>query len=242
MKVVVSDIDANMDLSNNSDLLVSIRNFIRKGNLFIVASDKAINYIADTLAMINIEPEYYICNDGAVIFDRYYNILYRKDLNQSVVTPIMNMLTEDDNILEAFIDTSHGFVHTSDKNANGIVARPYDFAKALETLNRIVLKFPSVHGHVNENWLNIIDIEVNKGKALAFLETTYNLNKEDIYVIGEGNNDLSMFERYNGYTTKNSCEDLKSLAKGEVKDLRELLEKLMEEVVIDEEFTIYENI
>ena len=190
MKIVVSDIDSSMAEFQNSELITAINKFINKGNMFIIATDKAINYVADTLALSDLISEYYICNDGAVIFDKFFNVLYRKDLKSNVVRPIMEMLEDDENILESFVDTSHGFVKDTSKPANGIVARPYDRVKAEMILNSIVLKYPDVHGYVNDNWLNITDIEVNKYNALEYLRENYRLDTHEVYVLGKDITDL----------------------------------------------------
>ncbi len=228
MKILISDLDNDIVL-NGKEQIESIKRFTREGNIFICATDKAINYIADHLSLIDINIEYFICNDGAAIFDKYYNIIYRKDMRSDVVRPIINMLKDDDNILETFIDTTHGFVSDAEKCANGIVARPFDKEKAEVLLNKIVLKYPSVHGHVNDNWLNIIDIEVNKKTAIEYLIDNYHLNKDDIYVLGQGVNDLEMVENFKSYVLKDSKEDLKKFAIKEVENISELVDILLED-------------
>lgn len=229
MKILVSDIDSSMFTLENKEFKESIREFTARGHIFIIATSKAINYVADYLALTDINIEYYICNDGAVIFDHYFNVIYRKDLKSDVVRPIMNMLDSDDNILESFIDTSHGFAHDTIKCANGIVARAYDSVKAEILLNTICLKYPSIHGHISDNWLNIVDTDVNKAIALNYIKENYRLDKADVYILGKNIEDLELMESFNGYTMKDCCEDLKKYAKGEVNDLTELINILLKE-------------
>lgn len=241
MKIVISDIDSKMSSIQGSDIIDSINEFVHSGNLFIIATDKAINYIADTLAISDLNIEYYICNDGGIIFDKYYNVLYRKDIKQELVRPIINMLEDDENIIEAFVDTSHGFVKDTTKSANGIVARPFDRLKAEVLLNSIVLKYPSIHGHVNDNWLNINDIDVTKEAAVKYLIDNYRLSDNEIYVVGKDITDLELMEKYNGYNLKECPEDLKKYSKGEIENLKQLIDMLIEEEKKKLE-TIYEDI
>ncbi len=240
MKIVISDLDSSITDLNNTDLINSIRKFISNGNKFIIATSKAINYVADILSISDLISDYYICNDGGAIFDKYFNILYRKDLKQNVVRPIMNTLEDDDNILEVFIDTSHGFVKDSKSIANGIVARFIDEAKAIITLNSIVHKYPLVHGHISDNMIIINDIDVNKENALNFLENDYRLDTSNVYVLGHNMIDLNLMEKYNGYVLKDSSEDLKKVSKGEVNNLNELIEMINKDDERDEIDTIYE--
>ncbi len=230
MKIVISDIDSSMNLNRDKELIEAINNFTKKGNLFIIATDKAINYVADMLALSSVDIEYYLCNDGAVIFDRYFNVLYRKDIQEGLVRPIVNMLKDDDNIIETLIDTSHGFLTDTRESANGILARPYDLVKASITLNNIILKYPNINGYLNDNWINIIDKDVSKYNAVEYLIETYNYNKDDIYVLGKDLNDLDMVKNYKGYTTYNCCEDLESYSIGKVSDIKELLMIVLNEI------------
>lgn len=229
MKIIVSDIDSKINLNTDIELTRAINNFVVKGNLFIIATDKAINYIADMLALSSANIEYYICNDGAVIFDKYFNILYRKDMKQEIVRPIVNMLKDDENILEVFIDTSHGFSTDTNRIANGIIARPYDPVKANIVLNEITLKYPDVHGYINDNWLNLIDVNVNKAGSIEYLVNTYNLSSSDIYVLGKDINDLEMMKKYNGYILPDSAPDLETYSKGKVETVKELIDLLLKD-------------
>ena len=242
MKIVISDLDSKMNRVEGQAIIDSINKFVRRGNMFIIATDKAINYIADTLAIADLNVEYYICNDGGVIFDKYFNILYRKDIKQELVRPIINILEDDDNILETFVDTSHGFVKDTTKSANGIVARPFDRLKAEVLLNSIVLKYPSIHGHINENWLNINDIDVTKYNAFEYLKNNFRLDKYEVYVYGKDITDLELLEHYNGYTSKECSDDLKKYSKGEFDSVKDLIEMILNDEDKKELETIYENI
>lgn len=230
MKIIISDIDSSMNLNRDKELIDLINKFTNKGNLFLIATDKAINYVADMLALSSVNIEYYICNDGAVIFDKYFNVLYRKDIREDLVRPIVNTLKDDENIIETLIDTSHGFLTDTKESANGILARPYDLVKASITLNNIILKYPNINGYLNDNWINIIDSDVSKYNSIEYLINTYNYNKEDIYVLGKDLNDLDMIKNYKGYTTYNCFEDLDSYSIGKVKDIKELLTIILNEI------------
>ena len=130
MKIIVSDFDGTLFGKDLEENLKAIHDFVAKGNLFIIATGRAMNYLAEDLSMIDLDCEYYICNDGAVIFDRYFNVVFRKDIRQDLVRPIYYSLVDDENMIETFIDTSHGYVTDTSKCANGIIARPYDREKA----------------------------------------------------------------------------------------------------------------
>lgn len=240
MKILITDIDSSMNF-NDSSLVNIINKFVSNGNKFIIATNKSINYVADILALTDLDVDYYICNDGAVIFDRYFNVVYRKDISENVVRPILGMLEDDNNIIESFVDTSHGFVKYIDRCANGIVAQTFDSVKAEMLLNQITLKYPSIHGYIKDNWMNIIDIDVNKCSALDYLKDNYRLVAEEICILGKNKDDLELVEKYSGYAQKDCCEDIKKYVKGTVENLEEIINLLSKNDEEDDDIidTIY---
>lgn len=226
MKIVVSDLTDFLSFEQINKNVDAINDFVKRGNIFILATNKAMNYLAEDLSMINLDCEYYICNNGAVIFDRYFNVVYRKDLKQELVRPIYNMLLDDDNILEAYVDTSHGYVKDTTKCANGLIARPYDTNKAKILLDKISRKYPEVHGHVDDACMSIINVAVSKASAVDYLIHSYNYNKDDIVVTGVDVNDFELLQNYSGYTFKNSIEDLKNISIKTINDIKELIEEI----------------
>ncbi len=224
MQIVVSDITNSFSLENLKTDIDAINQFVDKGNVFILATNKAMNYLAEDLSMINLNCEYYICNNGAVIFDQFFNVVYRKDIKQDLVRPIFNQLLNDDNMLEVYVDTSHGYVRDTSKSANGIVGRPYDIEKAKILLNKIENSYPEVHGHVDDSYLNIVDSSVTKASAVDYLINAYNYDVDKVIATGIGTNDLELIENYKGYTFENSIQDLKDKSIKTVKDIKELLE------------------
>lgn len=237
MKIIVSDFDGTLSGKDFEENVKAINDFVRRGNLFIIATGRAMNTLAEELSMVDLDCEYYICNDGGVIFDRYFNVVYRKDIRQELVRPIYHLLCDDDNMIETFIDTSHGYVTDTSKCANGIIARPYDKEKALLTLDTILRKFPDINGYISTNWLNLMDKNVSKKVAIDYLVDTYRYSTYEIYTLGDNINDFQMIEAYQGYTFEDSSEDLKSVAKGTIHSIKELIEMIeKEEESLEEEW------
>lgn len=239
MKILVCDINSDIIKDN---LIDSINKFMSKGNKVIICTNKSINYIADLLATSSIDCEYYICNGGAVIFDKYYNVLYRKDMKQELVRPIMNMLDDDENILESFVDTSHGFTKDTSKIANGIVARYFDEAKSDMLVNSICLKYPDIYGYSNDNWINILDKDANKKNALNYIIDTYHLNKNAFIILGKNIEDLDIMKEFKSYNYKDCCEDIKNYSSGEINSLEDFINNFLKAQEKRELDAIYENI
>lgn len=192
MKVIVSDFDGT--LYNNDKILYQdkINKFVLEGNIFIIATGRNMTSLKKDLDKFVLNPSFYICNDGALIMDQFYNIIYRTDIDNSLVRPLYNELKNDDNTLEVLIDTGNGYIDDVNRSANKIIARYYDKDKAINLVNSLNSKYPSIFGYVSNNWINITKKTETKGKAIDFLSNYYNLNKYPIYVIGNDINDVSM--------------------------------------------------
>lgn len=237
MKIVVSDLTDFLTFDKIDRNVDAINNFVKKGNVFILATNKAMNFLAEDLSMINLNCEYYICNNGAVIFDRYFNVVYRQDIKQELVRPIYNILIDDENILEAFVDTSHGYVRDTNKSANGLVARPYDDSKANLLLSKITRKYPEVHGYIDDSCMNIIDSKVNKASAVEYLINSYNYNADDVVVSAVSTNDAELLDNYTCYTFDNSLADLKDKSEKTVLDISEIINDITpKEEPIEDDF------
>ena len=199
MKVIVSDFDGTLYRNNQILYQDKINKFVLSGNIFIIATGRNMASLKKDLDKFKLNPSFYICNDGAIILDQFLNVIYRTDIDSSMVRPVYNELKNDDNVLEVLIDTGNGLVDDINRSTNKLIARYFDREKAINLVNRINSKYPSIFGYVSNNWINITKKTETKGKAIDYLSKYYNFNKYPIYIIGNDINDISMCE-YNFIT------------------------------------------
>ena len=192
MKVIVSDFDGTLYRNNQILYQDKINKYVLSGNIFIIATGRNMASLKKDLDKFKLNPSFYICNDGAIILDQFLNVIYRTDIDSSMVRPIYNELKNDDNVLEVLIDTGNGLVDDINRSTNKLIARYFDREKAINLVNRINSKYPSIFGYVSNNWINITKKTETKGKAIDFLSNYYNFNKYPIYIIGNDVNDISM--------------------------------------------------
>ena len=194
MKVIVSDFDGTLYCNQKISYVDKINKFVNDGNIFIIATGRNINYLKSDLDKVNLKCNYYICNDGALIYDQFFNIVYRMDIDNSMVRPIYNFLKDDDNLVEVLIDTGNGYVNDTSRSANKIIARYFNKNRAQDTVNRLNNQFNSVYAYLGNTSVNVTKKTETKGSAIKFLGEYYNLFKHDIYIIGNAINDLSMIQ------------------------------------------------
>ena len=194
MKVIISDFDGTLYFNRKVCCVDKINKFVDDGNIFIIATGRNISYLKSDLDKSNLKCNYYICNDGALIYDQFFNVVYRMDIDKSVVRAVYNFLKDDDNLVEVLIDTGNGYVNDTSRSANKIIARYFNKDKAQETVNKLNNQFTSIYGYLGNTSVNVTKKTETKGNAISFLGEYYNLYKYDIYVIGNAINDLSMIK------------------------------------------------
>lgn len=188
-KVFVNDLKKNVNLVNE---------FVKDGNMFIIVSGKNISNIKKTLKDIDLKCSFYICNDGATVFDDLMDVVYRVDIKQDYVRAIYDVLLNSKYITDVKIDVSTGFVDDYMRAANKIVAKYNNRSVAVQIANGLNQKFSDLHAYVTTNYLNITSNSVSKGLTLQYLLDYYHLNNNSVYAIVKNQNDnsLSNYECY----------------------------------------------
>lgn len=192
MKVIIANFDGALYVNNDINYLDKINQFVNEGNIFIIATGRNMTSLKKEIDRFNLSINYYICNDGALILDQYLNIIYRNDIDESIIRPLYNELRDNDNTLEVLLDTGSGYTNDINRSTNKMIARYFSRDKALEFVKKINNKYSSIYAYVSNNWINITKRTETKGSAINFLGRYYNLSRYPIYIIGSDINDLSM--------------------------------------------------
>ena len=199
MKILVSDFDNTFftnRIDNNVDLVNKFRD---EGNLFIIATGRPIYLIKPEIEKHNIKYDYLICNDGAVIFDEEDNIVDKTNIDYQTAIQIYNMIIRSNNVEHVYIDAITDFGDLDASDYNGVLALPYDRDEALKLTEYINKKYPSVQAYMSHRWINVLSIEASKGIAIKFLENANSWDVNNIYVVGDNNNDASMLVYNNSF-------------------------------------------
>ncbi len=80
---------------------------------------------------------------------------------------------------------------------------------------------------ISSNNLEIISSKASKLIAIDKILKLENINNNHVYTIGDGNSDIEMIKKYNGYTMKSSVSELKKHCIKEVGSISELIKDLL---------------
>ena len=192
--VFVNELDKNIELVNK---------FVDDGNMFIIDTGKNISNVNSILNNKELKCSYYICNDGATIFDQFLNVIYRVDIDKEYVRPIYNALESSKYIIDVKIDVSTGFVSDYFRSANKIVAKYSNRVVAQKIEEALNDKFHGLNTYVSNNFINITSSKVSKASTLDYLINYYNLSDNKIYTICKNDNDISL-AKYNSYVIESN--------------------------------------
>lgn len=199
MKVIVSDFDLTFYDNNFLENIKLVNEWMHKNNKFIIATGRSIYQLRKVIDNYEIAADYYICNDGGVIFDKDFNEIYRKDIDNELSKTLFDYLVNTNAFEDVFIDTSETITKSNNARCNRLIGMINNRDAARNVLHDILGKYPEVHGYISTNCLNITEKSVNKASGIKFVIDINNWNESDIYTIGDAVNDIEMLQNYNGF-------------------------------------------
>lgn len=226
-KVLVSDYDQTFYL-NDEDIksnIEAVSKFRKKGNIFIIATGRSYLDFQKKVNIYHFKYDYVILNHGAIILDKSDNVIASFAIEPKILNKIEEDLQLDKTIssfccsnLESRVDFTHG-------NISKINARYYEKKDALNIDKIIKSKYQDYINsfYVPEDSLEIISNKTNKSIAINILLEKLNINKDNVYTIGDGYSDIEMVKNYNGYAMINSVRELKNIAIKEYESVSDLI-------------------
>ncbi len=237
-KVIISDFDDTLYVNNKiSDKdIKSIDKFREAGNLFVIATGSSYTSFLRKLGNSKLNYDYLIVNHGSTIF-KENNIMFNEVLDFNILKEIVKKYNlEDNNNYTLVKNTLGNFFSTA---REGLV-KPYT-----KNITKIHLEFTDENfkkefGYLKANYgekINIYEISSNnleiissKASKLIAIEKVLNeekINISNVYAIGDGNSDIEMIKKYNGYAMNSSVFELKKYCIKEVSSVSELIKDLL---------------
>lgn len=203
MNLLVSDFDGTFFDDNYEKNIQFIKEC--KNLDFIIATGRNILSLKNDL---KIKCKYYICNDGGYIMDNNYNVIYKNNISDITVKIIQSRIKEL-GYTEYYFDNIEKVNNDIIGNINKISIRIKD-NNTNNDIDYLLGDLSDVYAYISTNWINIININSKKSKAIDYL-LRFN-NYDNIYVVGNEINDIDMLKKYNGYLiSDNEKNDFKTI-------------------------------
>ncbi len=228
-EILVSDFDQTFYSKFFLKNVEKIKEFVQQGNIFIIATGRNYTQLMSDLRHLSVPVSFYICDDGALIYDFYGNLIYKNELEKEMAEKIYHELSESKHTYDTWYDDGIDYTVDIGNFAVKIISKPKDYDKCETLLEKLLKKYPMVHGYLSENWVNITNKSATKGNAIEYLTKEYVMDENQIYTIGDNVNDLSMFEKYHSFALEDGISIAKEKAKYVVKDFCEVFEHMDKE-------------
>ena len=233
-KILASDYDGTFYL-NDSDIQNNINEIRKKkknGNIFLIATGNNYEAFMKPIRKYNIEYDYLVLDDGGAILNKDGKMIYTTFIEPKVVKELYEMIkNESDNIAE--FSQWKMEKEYNEENITKISTRIKDVNKAKKLTQDIKEKFGNyvnVYTMIFDeiNIVEAISCKIDKMKAIELIAEIENVHKNNIYVVGDGYNDIMMIKHFNGYCMENSVKELLDICPNKVKNIASLVKKIEE--------------
>lgn len=230
-KLIASDYDRTFyvddyDIEKNKK---SVDTFKKDGNVFIIATGRSYYHFMKMVEKFNIEYDYAIINHGATIIDNMKNVIFNTSIDNGIIQNIKKDLQLDKSI-DSFccseLETKIPFEHQNLTKINVKYKTKKESVQMNEIINKKYSEFVTSY-NITSSSIEIISCKIDKSKAIRILAEQLEIDKTNIYTIGDSYTDIQMVKDFNGYCMKDSVKELKKVAKGEYKSVSNLVYDIM---------------
>jgi len=231
-KLLVSDYDGTF-LSNSNDINEIYKNidvincFIKKGNLFSIATGRNYNSIKEETLKYQIPYNYLICNNGTSIFDSNDNLIHSRIIPFALVIKIINYLNRTNYIKSYKYNDIFGAITDNFTQIAEIVCNTDILdIKLLEEIKRKMYYLQVIYFTIKDNGFLIIKKHSDKKEAIEFISNKENIDNCNIITVGNDFNDYMMLKCYNGYKMIDSNEQLNELCIPQIESVHKLVKRI----------------
>lgn len=232
-KIVVSDYDGTFFVNKEKmeKNIEKVDKFRRENNLFVIATGNNFKHFREVMLKYKIKCDYLILDQGACIFDNKGTLCKSCFLDYEIVKKIVDEIKQTHNkykLCNPYTETAT----IEENNITKIVVNCTDLQKTINFTSKINEKFKGyVHAYTmifeKVSIVEIISSKTDKSKAIKYIADKENILPLNIYTIGNGYNDISMIQNFNGYCMKSSVDELLDKCPNKVDSVAELIEEVI---------------
>lgn len=219
MKLLVSDFDDTF-YTDDINILKNIKELekYKKNNLFMLSSGRSFNSLKKMCLKYNIPYDYLSCCDGSILYDKNNNIVVKYSLNEKILEEflklkeLVNILTIQYSYPDDYYDT---YLDNNIIGCNIVVLKEMISNEFLKKFHKLKRKYPDFdfleYTHANITYFCLKNKGINKSTTVYYLKDLLNINQNDIYTIGDNDNDYPMLKEFKGYYIGNPNQNIKNV-------------------------------
>ena len=250
MKIALaSDLDGTLLIENKvpKENINSLNKLKSMGGVFIIATGRPFNGVSSLIKNHNLNVDYNVLLNGALIMDKHENILIHKTIPFNIVNEILSKVEKSSPLVSletgfktfTLKDIHQGIPYDgkvminsldeiSDENISLISL--YFENESLDVIDNISNTINSLFSdycisYRNLDFIDIVPIGCSKGNGINKVCSIIDLDYNNLYTIGDSFNDVSMFNLSKNSFTFDYCEEeLKNYASNIVSSVSECID------------------
>lgn len=217
--------------------LAAIAKWRARGNLFGIITGRSYSMLMQRIKTISLHCDFIICLTGAVSYDENGKIISQKSIDNAdtrfiISMPIMQRsrhiacFTAYNEYVcvqsecswfnnmqgkEEFVQID-SFMAQCLKGVCQISLQYADNVEAAQAAAEINSLSTALCAYQNNEAVDIVRSDVDKATSLLQFLTANNWTGDNVYTIGDGDNDLSMIKRFSGFTLDSAGKNIKEQA------------------------------
>ena len=216
---------------NIKENVKEVKAFRKKGNIFMIATGNNYENFIKTVNKYHIEYDYLILDDGGLIIDNKNNVISTNFINSTVVKEISSMIEEECGNIAIF----NQWKETEEIKPKNKITKISTQIKDVKKAKRFAKKLNSlykdyIHAYTmifdDMNIVEVVSNKIDKKEAIQKISNIEKVKNSNVYVVGDGYNDLNMIKHFNGYCMKNSVSELLNACKNHVPSVSNLIESI----------------
>ncbi|MGX4668630.1 HAD family hydrolase [Cerasibacillus sp. JNUCC 74] len=255
-KVLICDLDGTLLDKNNEISLENMRkiqSFSNSGGTFIIATGRLDHDIVYVEKQLGIQGAFRISQNGAVITNKDGKVVFKQEIDSHTAKGIMKILDKRKERVEVndairryfpsprpmgrvaeFVDSSVIDPQLNKKVGNNVIPTIFlifgEKSGFKEIKAVIHKKYEDIVNCVktSDSSLEIMSKNISKGVAVRQIMKELNRTTQDVYVIGDSENDISMFEAAGySFAIDNASDQVKQKADEIQKTVADCIEVIM---------------
>lgn len=223
MKIIASDFDGT--LYRHGEISARDRAAIARwqaaGNLFGLVTGRGAEIVLD-VAALSVRLDFTIAHNGAVILDRDGRVL-REDTFDAAIARDYFDFAYDESGFSFQYEKPDTAKYTGRETQIALLLHNQDDAQALCV--KVNERFGDrLNSFTNGWWINTVAKDVSKASGIANYAAICAVNRDNIFVVGDSYNDLSMLTAYDGYIVATADDGMKKLIPNVCEDIAHLTE------------------
>ena len=208
--IICSDLDGTLLVNKNinTQVINEIKEFREKENLFVIVTGRGKGIFETVVNEYKINfYDYVILSNGGCICDSHLRIIEYKSFSKNDIIEILGCLSIYKDKFRKYVVNfknesisikGQDKINHINNDVISIALQFYDKTITKKIFEELRVLIGAKHGlFINRDCIDILPKNVSKDNAILYLLDLLKLSENELYVIGDGKNDISMLEKFN---------------------------------------------